>query len=334
MKKAGRRLHPRGRGGTMSAAPAGAVPIPLSPGKMPMRKRTLLWLTVALVALASGCAAPTEAQRAAAQVDRERLAVLVRDAAAAIRDDNVAGFLELVSPGLRASDALRLKLAVGQATWLMRYTGYEVDAEGAAAALGWRDLQGRYVAVEAEATNAAREQFVDRYLFVRADGGWLLDDVALQRPLEGDWLDPPPDKVPAIRKIVRPLLLSLKAGNPEEVYVALPRNDPSAQFRALRRSFWARLFGRPPENRLILDDLQLMHEVFVRAWPDPDGEIPLIYVTPALIAAVYELPYGSTGAGARGGPDVIRFYVFLAGTEAGWRLKRVRLVGEVIPFSE
>jgi len=301
---------------------------------MPMKKRTLLWLTVALVLLASGCAVPTEAQLAAAQADRGRLAVLVRDAAAAIRDDNVSGFLELVSPGLPASDALSLKFTVEEATWLKRYTGYQLNAEAAAAALGWRDLQGRSVTVEAQATNADREQFVDHYLFVRGDGDWLLYDVALQRPRDGEWLDPPAEKLAAIRKIVRPLLVSLKAGHPEEVYVALPRNDPSAEFRALRRSFWDKFWGRPPERRLILEDLQLMHEVFVLAWPDPDGEIPLIYVTPALIAAVYELPYASTGADARRGPDVIRFYVFLSGTEAEWRLQRVRLVGKVIPFSE
>ncbi len=297
-----------------------------------MEARGFLRLILVLLVLAGGCAAPTEAQRGRAQFARQQLALALNSFSAAIRDDDVSRAMALLSPDVPPADRSGLKRALEQAVWLRRYTGYQIDADKAVSRIGRRSLRTGAVEIRVEATSEEGKGFVDRYAAIRKDGAWFVAGFVLQEPVEGERLDPPEGEADGIRAIVDDIFESLKGGRPAEVYVALPRDDPSAHTRVGRRFFWSKLFGVRPKSYKILNDLYSFHEFQVLAWPDPQEDLPLLYVAGGLVVTVYEIPYAWPAGGVVGG-DTLSTYLFFSRSAGRWRFQRIRLVGEGTPGS-
>ena len=298
-----------------------------------MEARRVLWLALILAALAGGCATPTKADLARAESAGVQLTALLEGFSAAVRNDDVPAAMALVWPDLRPAERSRLRLALQDVVWLRGYSGYRVDAERAVSRLGWRSLRKAAVQTRVEGRNEGGARLRDGYVLVEKDSQWFVADFVFHKPLQGEWLDPPQGQADGIKAVVESIFTSLKAGRPAEVYVALPKDDRSAHLRAGRRCFLQKLLGLAPASYSILQDLDSMREFQILSWPDPQKDFELIYVSPGVVAAVYEMYYMWPDGGVVEA-DILRMYLFFSRTEDRWRFQRIRLIGKGIPGSQ
>ena len=275
-----------------------------------------------VLVLLAGCAAPTEAELASHAASQQEIAVLIDQFAQAVRDKDPEAASAMLGVDLNPSQRAVATVSIREATWLRLYTGYTPDSEAAAKRLSMGAARKGVAQLKVGATNADGTSFTDRFMFVRRLGKWVLANARLQQPLVGEELDLPPDVREKIRPVVKNVMQSFRQRAFTRIVTLLPA-ERDAYYRKPRPSFWQRLFGSYAEYSLY-DDLERVRGFEVLHWPDADKELPLGFLGPTYVVAVYDVPY-TWPEGGIDRPDNLRVELFVLCKHGEWRLHRLKL---------
>ncbi len=292
-----------------------------------LRAKTAAAFVLIVLLVAGGCASPTPAELESAGSARHRVVEMLDGFSAAIRNKDARAAMAFVDPEAVPARKALFKAALDEAVWMARYTGYRTEAEQAASSLSPRALARGRAEMKVWASNTAGERFREKHPLVCRAGEWFLADVPLRRPVRGEPLDPPPEEAEKIRRVLRPVVESLKGGRPEEVMAALPAERSAYYRRAGRRATRA-----GSQQRSIYDDLRTMGEFEVLNWPDPESDLPLAFVGLAAVVVCYDIPY-SWPEGGIYEADNLRMEIFFVRKRGRWELHLLRLYGKGIPGS-
>jgi len=295
-----------------------------------LRNRYVSLLVLLCLLVAAGCAGPTSQQRSQLQHSRAQAAEVLEGFAAALRTQSPEALRSVLLPSLSSAKAGRLGFQMAQASWLTRYSGYTVQAEKAAAGLGWTDYREGAARLTLQARNGSGERLNDTVELCLAGGKWWISDFELVQPEPEDPIDPPAQVRAALRPQVQELMKALAEGHIGDVYYALP-DDRVSRYRMPEMGFWQRLTtDRKPIS--LLTDLEIFRQLDLLSWPDPAAPIDYVFLGPGAIAAQYEIPYGWSGKDPST-PEYLELrWVFIA-QPAGWRLFRLEMSGAAIPYS-
>jgi len=294
-------------------------------------RRELTAVAFVCILVAAGCATPQPADLEYATSARSDVVALLDGWTEAIRNKDVAAAMALADPKMGFAARARLEHKLTQVIWLARYAGYRIDGERAASSLSWRVLKEGKARVRALCTNRDGDHFEERYTVVRRGEDWFVASVELARRTGAERADLPEEEVEKIRREIRFVIDSLKAGRPGKVYAMLP-DDEAAHYRTVERYSFARIFGGAPDQYSIYEDLQIMKEFEIAEWPDPDGELPLYFLAPTIIEARFDIPY----TWAEGGiyrQDILWMRILVVRNGGTWRLHMIRLYGQGIENS-
>ncbi len=296
-----------------------------------MLKQASSTLALALAVLAAGCAGLSPADKERAEAERLRVGEALSSFTEAIRSKDAAAALALVDPLLPDEDKARLNRAITEAVWLRYYTGYRLEAEPALASLGRRALLKGRVKLKAMARNSLEDSFKDKYVLARRGESWFVASASLESPVEWEVADPPPADKEQIREQLQVILDSLRNRRGARLIAMLPPQE-YAKHRLSTPSLWERLTGREPTRLSVYEDLLLTREFEFLRWPDLEAELPLAYVSPAVIVGCFDLPYTWPQGGIYA-TDMLRLEAFLTRKDGRWSLHKLRLYGRAIPGS-
>lgn len=150
-------------------------------------------------------------------------------------------------------------------------------------------------------------------------------------PEPGDALDPPQEVRQQIGPKVRGMMSEMKDGRMAAILYELP-DKSSARERPLTLPWWQSFWMSRTPGIPIVQDLGIMRQFTMRAWPDPQREPRYVYDSPDTIAVLYELPYVWLEGGIDK-TDILRLkFIFLKASE-GWTFYTVHLSAKAIPYS-
>lgn len=297
------------------------------------RTLTTALLTILVLAFTQGCRTLTKAEQEQAEKNRRQAVELLNSFADAVANDDVESAGDCLAPGVSPSKRSRLERRIAIATWLELYTGYELEAQKAAA---WTDADEwleREVRLWVPAANRQGVEFEDGFTLAPTQGGeWGMVDFSLQEPLVGEAVDLPEEDREKVKALVGWVIEQLQGDAPERVLGRLPQTD-SAQLRPVTRTWWEWLTGARPQTRWIHDDLSRMMEFHILHWPDPDQSLPVAYVGEGQVMVFYDIPYVWPQGGITR-TDELRVEMFLRRGLKGWKLDLLRLYGKGIPGSQ
>ena len=296
---------------------------------MPKQASCILALVAAL--LAAGCAGLSPADRERAEAERLRAGEALSGFAEAIRLKDAAAAIALVDPELPVEDKARLSQAIAEAVWLRHYTGYRVEAGPALASLGGKALLEGRVKLKVKAGNSSEDRFRDKYVLARRGERWFVASASLESPVQWEVADPPPADKTAIQEQLQLVLDSLKARRALGLIAMLPPTR-DAKYRYSTPTFWERITDREPTRYSVYRDLLIVREFEFLRWPDLEAELPLAYVSPAMVVGCIDLPYTWPQGGVHT-TDVLHLEVFVALKQGRWALHTLRLHSRAMPGS-
>jgi hypothetical protein len=288
-------------------------------------------LMAGALATAAGCATPTPADMLVAQTGKQEAQDLLDAFAHAVREKDPAPISSLLSPTLRPREADQLEARLARASWLERYSGYAPDIDRALDQAGWRDWKGTELRLVLSGTGAFGPTTEDEITLAKAGGKWRISGCKMAEPRPGDALDPPQAVRQQVEPKVRHMMAELKEGRMAAIVYELP-DKASARERPLTLSGWQSLWMSSTPGISVVEDLEMMRQFTVLAWPDPQAELQYVYDSSGTIAVFYEVPYVWL-AGGIDKADILRLkFIFLKGSE-GWTFYTVHLSAKAIPYS-
>ncbi len=287
-----------------------------------MKGRLAVALVCGAVLAVGGCATSTPADLEYAQSARRLVAETLEGFAKAMSSDNTAAAMSFVDPQMPEARKLRLERALGQISWMTRYSDYNPDIEAGVASLNWQALKRGFAEVRLYCQKGPKQRYEDRYVVVRRGERWFVGGMQMPKIRSGEPVDPPEEEARSIRQQVKFVFDNLKEGRPGRVYAAMPKEDLSSP--VLQDLALGLVTGGREPIYSVYEDLQIMQGFEIRNWPDPDRELPIIFLAPTVLVARYNIPY----TWAEGGiytTDNLRFDIYLVYDRGTWKLSRLRL---------
>jgi hypothetical protein len=294
---------------------------------MPKKTAVIVMGTVLLLAV-GGCSMTSPMEEARANAARRVLSGMLSRYAESVREDDLAGIMELVDPDLNATEKARIRRRLEVSTWLELYTGYQIDSEQTLSPLETETLNQDVLELTVRGSNRRGQHLKDGLMVRRREMKWHIQDLKLQGPQQGAALDLPEEEVKKIRPTLQMLMEAVRHGKAGTVMSVLPDNA-AAQKRHVRPGFWGRIFGAQAGTYSVGSDVDRAGQLDFPRWPNIEGDLPMAYLGPATVMSIYDVPYVWPEQGIYN--DSLRVEIVFTRSEGDWSPQLLRLYGKAIP---
>jgi len=145
--------------------------------------------------------------------EKAEISKLLGEFEAAVNKDDMAAITRLLSPALEQAATQEIESEIRDAVRTFTYSDCQLQYDKAVGSLRWSEIASGRVVMKLRYRTGSGEPRKDRFVLRRYKGRWLVGDVHMRRPEEGEPLDMPPAERAAILAEVQKCVDALQAGD-------------------------------------------------------------------------------------------------------------------------